>query len=165
MTQTALYAGSFDPITNGHMDVLKAGLGLAEKIIVAIGAHSSKKPLLSFAEREELIRAVVKAQLPKVAKRIEVIAFDGLLVDTARKAGASIIIRGLRNSTDFDYEMQMADMNAALARDIQTVFVPAGSAVRSITATLVRQIAAIGGDISPFVPALVAQVLERKLRV
>lgn len=147
------------------MDVLKAGLGLAEKIIVAIGVHSSKKPLLSFEEREELIGAVVKAQLPKVAKRIEVIAFDGLLVDTARKAGASIIIRGLRNSTDFDYEMQMADMNATLARDIQTVFVPAGIAVRSITATLVRQIAAMGGDVTPFVPALVAQALERKLRV
>jgi len=165
MTQTAFYAGTFDPMTNGHMDVLKASLGLAEKIIVAIGVHSSKKPLLSFKEREGLVRAVVKTQLPKAAKRIDVITFDGLLVEAARKAGASVLIRGLRNSTDFDYEMQMADMNGALAHNIQTVFVPSGIAVRSITATLVRQIAAMGGDVSSFVPALVAQALEKKLRV
>lgn len=158
----ALYAGSFDPITNGHLDVLRGALTLADRIIVAIGIHPGKKPLFSFEERLRLIEKAAEAEFGEEGKRIFVVAFDGLVVDAARAHGASILIRGLRDGTDLDYEMQMAGMNQAMAPEVQTVFLPASPAVRMITATLVRQIASMGGDIGPFVPANVADALREK---
>jgi len=160
--RTALYAGSFDPLTNGHLDVLKASLAVADTIHAAIGIHPGKKPLFSFEERVDLIEAVAKAELGVDHGRIRVVAFDGLVVDAARKHGCSIMIRGLRDGTDLDYEMQMAGMNETMAPDLQTVFLPASPSVRTITATLVRQIASMGGDIRPFVPAAVAGALTAK---
>ena len=161
MTRIALYPGTFDPITNGHIDILAGALALADRIVVAIGIHPSKAPLFSLAEREALIAESVAA-LPGAGGRVTTIAFDRLVVDAARAAGASVIIRGLRDAADFDYEMQMAGMNAAMASDLQTVFLPASPASRHITATLVRQIASMGGDIRPFVPAAVASKLAEK---
>jgi pantetheine-phosphate adenylyltransferase, bacterial len=158
----ALYAGSFDPITNGHLDVLRGALTLADRIIVAIGIHPGKKPLFSFEERLRLIEKAAEAEFGEEGKRIFVVAFDGLVVDAARAHGASILIRGLRDGTDLDYEMQMAGMNQAMVPEVQTVFLPASPAVRMITATLVRQIASMGGDIGPFVPANVADALREK---
>ncbi len=160
----AIYAGSFDPVTNGHMDVLKGTLRLADQVIVAIGVHPGKKPLFSFEERVELINASAKALLGADAKSVSVISFDALVIDAARKHGAKLMVRGLRDGTDLDYEMQMAGMNGTMAPELQTVFLPADPAVRTITATLVRQIASMGGDIKPFVPAAVAAALEAKFK-
>ena len=160
--RTALYAGSFDPLTNGHLDVLKASLAVADTIYAAIGTHPGKTPLFSFEERVKLIEAATKAEFGRDGGRIKVVAFDGLVIDAARKHGASIMIRGLRDGTDLDYEMQMAGMNETMAPELQTVFLPASPSVRTITATLVRQIASMGGDIRPFVPAAVAGALTAK---
>jgi len=162
--RVAIYAGSFDPLTNGHLDVLKASLAIADRIFAAIGEQASKKPLFSFKERVSLIEKVSKAEFGKDADRIKVVAFDGLVIDAARKNGASIMIRGLRDGTDLDYEMQMAGMNETMAPELQTVFLPASPSVRTITATLVRQIASMGGDIRPFVPAPVAVALDKKFK-
>lgn len=162
---TAIYAGSFDPVTNGHMDVLKGALRLSGHVIVAIGIHPGKKPLFTFEERVSLIEQAVSEVLGKEAvSRISVISFDGLVIDAARKHDAQLMMRGLRDGTDLDYEMQMAGMNGIMAPDLQTVFLPADPAVRTITATLVRQIAAMKGDITPFVPACVASALKAKFK-
>jgi pantetheine-phosphate adenylyltransferase len=158
MARIGFYTGSFDPLTNGHLDVLRAGAAICDRIVVGIGVHPGKAPLFSASEREDLIRASTKS----LNVALDVVTFDGLAVDVAKKAGASIILRGLRDGTDFDYEMQMAGMNATMAPAIQTIFLPASPAVRHITATLVRQIAALRGDVSSFVPVDVAAALKTK---
>ena len=160
--RNAIYAGSFDPLTNGHLDVLKASLAVADTVFAAIGVHPGKKPLFDFDERLGLIEAAAAEEFGADASRIEVISFDGLVIDAARRHGAPIMIRGLRDGTDLDYEMQMAGMNETMAPELQTVFLPASPSVRTITATLVRQIASMGGDVRPFVPAVVAAALARK---
>ncbi len=162
--RVAIYAGSFDPLTNGHLDVLKGALAVADEIIVAIGIQPGKTPVFSFEERVALIRAVAESELADAKDRLRVEAFKGLLVDAAREHGASIMIRGLRDGTDLDYEMQMAGMNETMAPDLQTVFIPASPSVRTITATLVRQIAAMGGEIGSFVPKVVAPALASKFK-
>ncbi|APH72183.1 pantetheine-phosphate adenylyltransferase [Aquibium oceanicum] len=162
--RVAIYAGSFDPLTNGHLDVLKGALAVADEIIVAIGIQPGKTPVFSFEERVALIEAVAKSEMPEAENRLRVQAFKGLLVDAAREHGASIMIRGLRDGTDLDYEMQMAGMNETMAPDLQTVFIPASPSVRTITATLVRQIAAMGGEIGSFVPKVVAPALAAKFK-
>lgn len=154
-TRTMLYSGSFDPVTNGHVDVLAQALDLADRVVVGIGVHPGKKPLFDFDERVAMIRETVAA-LGVDQTRVDVVAFDDLVVDAARRAGAVAIVRGLRDGTDLDYEMPMAGMNRAMAPEIRTLFLPASPGVRHITATLVRQIAAMGGDVGSFVPATVA---------
>ena len=155
MTRVALYPGSFDPVTNGHADVLAQALDLADRVVVAIGVHPSKKPMFEFDERVAMIRECVAA-LGVAQERVDVVAFQGLVVETAKALGATILIRGLRDGTDLDYEMQMAGMNGTMAPSVRTVFLPASPMVRHITATLVRQIAQMGGDVAPFVPDTVA---------
>jgi pantetheine-phosphate adenylyltransferase len=162
MTRIALYPGSFDPVTNGHVDVLTGALALADEVVIAIGVHPGKKPLFSLTERKAMIADLAKSLGKGDGGRVSTISFDGLVVDAARKAGASILVRGLRDAGDFDYEMQMAGMNGAMAADVKTVFLPASPGVRHITATLVRQIASMGGDVTPFVPATVAKSLKKK---
>src|SRR6478736_8802647 len=159
---TAFYPGSFDPMTKGHLDVLVQSLNVAGKVIIGIGVHPGKKPLFSFEERAELIRRSLADALRGRDDDISVVAFDNLVVDAARAHGATLLVRGLRDGTDLDYEMQMAGMNRQMAPDIQTLFLPAGTASRPITATLVRQIAAMGGDVSAFVPAAVLKALQSK---
>lgn len=161
-TRNAIYAGSFDPLTNGHLDVLKAALAVADTIYAAIGIHPGKRPLFSFDERVALIEQVAADEFGADAERIRVVSFDGLVIDAARKLDVSIMIRGLRDGTDLDYEMQMAGMNETMAPELQTVFLPASPSVRTITATLVRQIASMGGDIRPFVPQAVVAPLKGK---
>jgi pantetheine-phosphate adenylyltransferase len=158
----AFYPGSFDPITNGHIDVLVQALNVAPKVIVAIGIHPGKTPLFSFEERAELIRLSIAEVLPERAGDVSVVSFSNLVVDAARAHKARLLIRGLRDGTDMDYEMQMAGMNRQMAEDVQTVFLPAGALSRPITATLVRQIAAMGGDVSAFVPAPVFTALKAR---
>jgi pantetheine-phosphate adenylyltransferase len=160
MTRTAFYAGSFDPVTNGHVDVIRAACRLADKLVIAIGTHPGKQPIFTVAERLQMLKDVCGPIAKKEKVEIETATFDKLVVNAAKRAGATLLIRGLRDGSDFDYEMQMAGMNGELAPKIQTVFLPASPATRPITATLVRQIAGMGGDVSAFVPALV----EKRLR-
>jgi pantetheine-phosphate adenylyltransferase len=162
MSRTAIYPGSFDPLTNGHLDVVKGACRLCDKLVLAIGVHPGKQPVFSADERLAILKEICGPVAAAAKVQLECITFDGLVVDAAKKAGAGILIRGLRDGTDLDYEMQMAGMNAAMAPDIQTVFLPASPSVRPITATLVRQIAGMGGDVSAFVPAAVAKKIAAK---
>jgi len=164
MTRTAFYTGSFDPVTNGHADVIAGAARLCDRLVLAIGVHPGKTPLLSAEKRSELLREVATPLLAATGASLDVVTFDDLAVDAARRAGASIIVRGLRDGTDLDYEMQMAGMNGTLAPGIQTVFLPASPRVRPITATLVRQIASMGGDVSAFVPPEVLARLNAKFK-
>ena len=160
--RTALLPGSFDPFTNGHLATLWAALAIADRVMVTIGVHSGKTPLFTPEERIAMIREVVASLPPEAGERIGVVSFDGLMVDAARAAEATLLVRGVRAGSDFDYEMQMAGMNAAVAPEIYTVLVPAPPGVRHITATLVRQIARLGGDVDAFVPAAVARRLKEQ---
>jgi pantetheine-phosphate adenylyltransferase len=162
MPRIALYPGSFDPVTNGHLDVVKHAVGLCDRLIVAIGVHPGKIPLYSTEERLDMVRAVFGPIAAKAGCAFEATTFDNLTVTAAQKAGATIMIRGLRDGTDLDYEMQLSGMNETMAPEVHTVFVPASVAVRPITATLVRQIAKMGGDVSAFVPSSVAASLKKK---
>ena len=162
MPRIALYPGSFDPVTNGHLDVVQHAVTLCDHLIVAVAVHPSRKSLFSTEERLEMLRAACAPIAKKAGCAFEASTYDNLTVAAARAAGATIMIRGLRDGTDLDYEMQLAGMNQAMAPDVHTVFVPASPAVRPITATLVRQIAGMGGDFSAFVPASVAARLKAK---
>ena len=163
MPRIALYAGSFDPVTNGHLDVVRHAVRLADKLVIAIGLHPGKAPMFSADERLAMLEESC-GPLARAAKcELACVTFSGLVVTEATRLGASMLIRGLRDGTDLDYEMQMAGMNDAMAPGVQTVFLPASPMVRPITATLVRQIAAMGGDVSSFVPASVAALLKKKL--
>jgi len=160
--RTAFYAGSFDPVTNGHLDVIRHACRLFDRLVVAIGIHPGKTPLFPVEDRAQMILSQSRAMAQKAGCIVEVATFGDLAIAAARRAGATALIRGLRDGTDLDYEMQMAGMNDAMAPDIQTVFLPASALVRPITATLVRQVAAMGGDVSPFVPDEVAARLRAR---
>ena len=162
MTRIAFYPGTFDPVTNGHVDILMGALDLADKVVVAVGVHPGKTPLFSLEERVAMVAAMIKDLGRQDSRRVTAVTFAGLAVDAAAKAGATILVRGLRDANDFEYEMQMAGMNETMAPAIRTVFLPASPPVRHITATLVRQIASMGGDVSPFVPAAVARTIARR---
>lgn len=162
MPRIALYPGSFDPVTNGHLDVVRHAVGLCDRLIVAIGVHPGKKPLFSLEERFAMVREVFAPIAAKAGCAFDCTTYDNLTVTAAQQSGASIMIRGLRDGTDLDYEMQIAGMNETMAPEVQTVFIPASVAVRPITATLVRQIAGMGGDVSAFVPPQVAASLKAK---
>jgi len=162
MPRTALYAGSFDPVTNGHLDIVRHAVRLVDRLVLAIGVHPGKTPLFSVTERLALLKATCAPLARKARCRLTYITFSDLAVSAARREGATLLIRGLRDGSDLDYEMQMAGMNAAMAPDVLTVFLPASPLVRPIAATLVRQIAGMGGDVSPFVPPQVAARLKEK---
>ena len=162
MSRIALYPGSFDPVTNGHLDVVRQAVGLCDRLVVAVAIHAGKKPLFSTEERLDLLREVCGPIAQQAGCAFDCTTYDNLTVTAARKLSATIMIRGLRDGTDLDYEMQLAGMNEAMAPEVHTVFVPASVAVRPITATLVRQIAQMGGDFSAFVPSSVAASLKAK---
>jgi pantetheine-phosphate adenylyltransferase len=162
MSRIALYAGSFDPLTNGHLDIIARAGSVCGELVVAIGIHPGKTPLFPAEERASLIAAACRELAAPLSCKLSVQTFSGLAVEAARAAGAQLMLRGLRDSSDLDGELRMAAMNAAMAPGIETVFFAASPAVRHISATLVRQIAALGGDPSPFVPAAVAAALARK---
>jgi len=162
MQRTLFYSGSFDPLTNGHLDVIERAMALCDRLVVGIGTHVTKAALFTGEERADFIRAAAAGAVASTGCELRVAFFSGLAVEAARAASASAIVRGLRDATDFDYEMQMAGMNAAMAPTIDTIFLPASAHARHITATLVRQIAAMGGDVSPFVPAVAIDALRAK---
>lgn len=162
MARIGFYSGSFDPVTFGHTDVIARAAELVDRLVIGVGVHASKNPVFTAEERVEMLRMETAIIADKSGTEIEIVTFDNLAVDAARAEGATVIFRGLRDGTDFDYEMQMAGMNGAMAPDIQTVFVAASPQVRHIAANLVRQIAKMGGDVSGFVsPEIEAYLKER----
>lgn len=153
----AIYAGSFDPPTNGHLDLVGRAALLFPKVVVALGVNSMRKPLFSVEERLTLLREVC-AGLPNV----QVEAFQGLLVDYAKRIGARVMVRGLRVGTDFDYELQIAHANADLAPEVDTIFLPTRSHYGFVSASLVREIASHGGSIERYAPPNVCVALKKK---
>jgi pantetheine-phosphate adenylyltransferase len=162
MPRIAFYAGSFDPVTLGHMDLIGRALRLFDRLVVGVGVHHGKKPLFTADERIGMLKAEMAGFGPGAAN-VDVVPFDTLVVDAAIRHGALVLLRGLRDATDFDYEMQMAGMNGSMRTGLETVFLPASPGHRHIAATFVRQIAQMGGDVAPFVPAAVAQAFKQKL--
>ena len=156
MRRIGFTSGSFDPVTNGHLDVIARAARMVDTLVVGIGVHPGKTPLFSTDERIEMLKAETAPIAQAAGCRIEIVTFANLTVDAAKAIGATAIFRGLRDGTDFDYEMQMAGMNGTMAPGVDTVFLPASPPVRHITGTLVRQIGLMGGDVSPFVSPAVA---------
>jgi len=154
----AIYPGSFDPITNGHLDLIERGSKLFGKLIVSVLRNESKRPLFSAAERVEMLREVVA-----VYPNVEVASFDGLLVDYAVETGASVILRGIRAISDYEYELQMALMNRRLGPDIETVFLMSGEAYSFISSRLVKEVFGLGGSISGLVPPSVEARLRDRI--
>jgi pantetheine-phosphate adenylyltransferase len=164
MSRTGFYSGSFDPVTLGHTDIIARAARLVDRLVIGIGVHPSKTPLFSAEERVEMLEAETRAIASAAGIEIDVVTFSDLAVSAAQRFGASVIFRGLRDGTDFDYEMQMANMNGQMAPSVQTVFVAASPEVRHIAANLVRQIALMGGDVTPFVSKGVALRLATKAK-
>ena len=162
MVRTALFAGSFDPVTNGHLDVVRQAARLADRLVLAIGTHPGKTPLFTAEERVLMLQETCGPIVKAAGGELACVTFADLVVAAAKRERATLLIRGLRSAADFDYEMEMAGMNATMAPNLQTVFIPATAPVRPITATLVRQIAAMGGDVSAFVPAAAAASLKKR---
>jgi pantetheine-phosphate adenylyltransferase len=156
MKRVGVYPGSFDPITKGHEDLIHRSLEFVDQLIVAVAVNVSKQPLFSLDERVALIKQAVPD------KRLDVQAFEGLLAEFAKKVGASVIIRGLRAVSDFEYEFQMALMNRNLAPGIETVFLVPAFDLTFVSSSLVREVARFGGDVSPLVDPTVQKALKRK---
>jgi pantetheine-phosphate adenylyltransferase len=154
-----VYPGTFDPITLGHVDIIRRGAHLVDRLVVGVTTNPSKEPMFSVAER----LAMVRREVADVAPNVDVVEFDSLLMDFAEAQGASLILRGLRAVADFEYEFQMAGMNQQLNDDIETVFLMADVALQPIASRLVKEIARYGGDISKFVPPTVVADVKAKL--
>lgn len=163
MSHVGFYPGSFDPVTNGHLDVIQRACRLVDTLYIAVGAHHEKRGFFPPDQRLSLLKASMK-DFDSHGATVHFVTFSGLVVTAMRECGAEILIRGLRDTTDYNYEMQMAGMNASLAPDVQIVFLPASPNVRHIAASLVRQIAEMGGDVSGFVPACVEAEITAKVR-
>jgi len=155
----AIYPGSFDPITKGHLDVLKTGAEIFDKVIIAVSKNSSKSGFLSVEERVELIKASIKD-----LDNVEVDSFAGLTVEYAKLKGAKVLLRGLRAVSDFEYEMQLSQTNSALSQDIKTVFLITKPKYNFISSSTVKDIAILGGDISKFVPEPVNEYLKQYIK-
>ncbi len=164
MTRIGFYPGSFDPVTFGHLDVIARAARFVDKLVLGVGVHHGKAPFLETPLRLKLLAEVCEPVGNATGCEISIETFDGLAVDAARSAGAGIIVRGLRDASDFDYEVQMGQMNAGLAPDIETVFLAASPATRMIASSLVKQIAKMGGDISTFVPEAVNSAVLHALK-
>jgi len=156
-TQIAVYAGSFDPPTYGHSDLVDRASKLFPKVIVALGVHPTRTPLFSLDERLEMMRKICSPY-----PNVEVQSFDGLIVEYCTRIGARVIVRGLRAGTDFEYELQIAHANADLRPEIDTVFLPTRTNYGFISASLVREISSHGGDATRYAPAHVCEALKRK---
>jgi pantetheine-phosphate adenylyltransferase len=161
--RTGLFPGSFDPVTNGHLDLVRQSARLLDRLVVAIGTHPGKTALFTVQERLDMLQETCAPLARASGCDFKAVSFADLVVGAAQREGATVLIRGLRSASDFDYEMEMAGMNGAMAPGVQTIFLPASPVVRPITATLVRQIASMGGDVSPFVPAPVVARLKQKI--
>jgi len=159
MNVAALYPGTFDPVTNGHADLVRRAARLFDRVVVAVANNPGKRPLFDVEERVALVRAVLND-----LANVSVVGFENLLVDFVRAQGARVILRGLRAVSDFEFEFQLAGMNRRLAPDIETVFMAPSEQEMFISASLVKEIASLGGDVSEFVDARVVTALKKKLR-
>jgi len=159
MKNIAVYPGTFDPITFGHVDIIKRAADLFKEVIVAVAISDHKSTYFNLDERLEMVREVVQPW-----SNIQVLSFSNLLVDFAREHKAACILRGLRAVSDFDYEFQLAGTNRQLAPEIETLFLPAGDQYAYVSATMVREVARLGGDVSCFVPPEVVRYLQKRLR-
>lgn len=159
-----IYPGTFDPVTNGHLDVIARAARLLDKLVVGVAINTGKGPLFSLEERVELVTAEIEAIASKNGMVIEVVPFKGLLIDFARQSGASMIVRGLRAVSDFDYEFQMAGMNYRMAPDIETVFLMASERHQFIASRLVKEVAMLGGDFTSFVPPRTYDAVIKRIR-
>lgn len=164
MTRIGFYSGSFDPVTLGHTDVIRRAATLVDHLVIGIGVNPGKSGMFTPDERVAMLKTEVAAIAEETGAKISVVTFSGLAVAAAQAHKATVIVRGLRDGTDFDYEMQMAGMNGEMAPEIQTVYVSASPAVRHIAANLVRTVAAMGGDASAFVSEHVLQCLHAKTK-
>ena len=162
MTRIGFYSGSFDPVTRGHTDVVRRAAAIVDRLVIGIGVNPGKAPMFTTSERIAMLTAETVPITAQTGTAIDIVTFAGLAIAAARVANARIIFRGLRDGTDFDYEMQMAGMNGEMAPEIETVFVAASPSVRHIAANLVRAVATMGGDPSPFVSPAVARLLAAK---
>jgi pantetheine-phosphate adenylyltransferase len=162
MTRIGFYSGSFDPVTLGHTYVIERACRLVDRLVIGVGVHPAKTAMFAGEERAAMLASETEAIAKSARTKIDIVTFDDLAVEAAKRHSATVIFRGLRDGTDFDYEMQMAGMNGAMAPEVQTVFVAASPRVRHIAANLVRQIAAMGGDVTPFVSPAVAKLLKKK---
>lgn len=162
MKRIGFTSGSFDPVTNGHLDVIARAARMVDVLVVGIGVHPGKTPMFTPDEKIEMLKQETAAIARRTGCKIDIVTFANLTIEAAEAAGATLIFRGLRDGTDFDYEMHMAGMNGAMAPKIDTVFLPASPNARHITGTLVRQIAQMGGDVSQFVSPAVAKRLKAK---
>lgn len=160
--RTGVYPGTFDPITSGHMEVMRRSLRLVDRLVIGCAINIGKGPLFSLEERMEIIREDISDFPPVDRERIKVVPFEGLLIHFTRQVGASLIIRGLRAVSDFEYEIQMANMNARMDPDIETIFLMASDRHQFIASSLVKDIARLGGDTSQFVSKRVFQRLKAK---
>ena len=158
-----IYPGTFDPITNGHMDIIYSALAVVDKLVIAVAADTGKTPLFTLDERKSIAQETVNLLDEEYRSRITIGKFQGLLVNYAREMEATVIIRGLRAVADYEYEFQMSCMNTKLAPDIQTVFLPASESTQFIASRLVKQVAQLGGDVSSFVSPNVEKRLKAKL--
>jgi pantetheine-phosphate adenylyltransferase len=163
-SRIALYPGTFDPITNGHLDIIARAAKLADRLVVGVAMNAGKGPIFTLEERTELVKAETDAIAARTGTKIEVRSFSSLLIAFAREVGAGMIVRGLRAVSDFDYEFQMAGMNYRLDPEIETVFLMASEHHQFISSRFVKDIAALGGDISSFVPKLTGEKTLAKLR-
>ena len=163
MARTGFYPGSFDPVTYGHLDIIARAARLVDRLVLGVGVHHGKQALIAADDRIALLERVTRPIAEHAGVKISVVTFDGLAVDAARISHAGLIIRGLRDASDFDYEVQMGQMNAALAPDIETVFLAASPATRMIASSLVKQIAGMGGDVTAFLPPEAQDVMARAL--
>lgn len=159
MKNVAVYAGTFDPITNGHIDVVERAARLFDRVIVAVAFNTSKKSLFSLEERIALTQEALKH-----LQNVETFGFNTLLIEFAKQHQANVILRGLRTVTDFDYEFQLAGMNRHLNAEIETVFLMPSEKYMYISSSLVREIATLNGDVTSFVAPVVAQALEKKIK-
>ena len=163
--RVGLYPGTFDPITNGHLDIVeRATAHLVDKLVIAVAINVGKSPVFSFDERVAMVKNETAVIAKKYNTEIEVKGFQNLLVDTAKEFGATILIRGLRAVSDFDYEFQMASMNRHLEHEVETVFLMASDRYQFIASSLVKEVCQLGGDIEQFVPKNVALALREKYK-
>ncbi|NIY72714.1 pantetheine-phosphate adenylyltransferase [Marivivens donghaensis] len=159
-----LYPGTFDPITNGHIDIIRRACTLVDRLVIGVAINGDKGPLFNLEERVDMIRAEVADIAASTGTEIVAHPFENLLIDCARDVGANVIVRGLRAVADFEYEFQMVGMNRALDASVETVFLMADAKNQAIASKLVKEICRLGGDVSGFVPAAVKDALEARLR-
>lgn len=160
MELTAVYPGTFDPVTKGHLDLISRASRLCHRVVVGVASNPKKKPLFSLQERVYMIREALLAQQ---LTTVEVIGFEGLLIEFAREQKASVLVRGMRAVSDFEFEFQLASMNRSLAPEVESVFMIPGESYSFISSTLVKEVAILGGDVTRFVDAHVLRALEKKI--